>query len=144
MPQTPKPISQILVPMDFSECSRRALRFATRLVASSDAQLHILSVCDDPMLMASSTDQEFRDDYMENMSAKFADLVDAAIQEQFRPVMSVRVGTAYREIETYAEEKGIELIVLGAIGRSPLADIILGSVASHVIRNACCPVLTVK
>ena len=144
MDPMPKPISEILVPMDFSECSMRALQFATRIAASSDARLHLLAVCDDPILMAHTTGQSFRDEYTETVSGKFADLIDADLRERFRPVMTVRVGTAYHEIETYAEENGIELIVMGTIGRSPLADILLGSVASHVIHNACCPVLTIK
>ena len=144
MENTPKPISEILVPMDFSECSRRALVSATRVAVSSDARLHLLSVCDDPILMARTTHPSFRDKFKHGVSKQFAELVDSDFQDRFRSITTVRVGTASHEIESYAEENEIELIVMGTIGRSPLADLLLGSVASHVIRYACCPVLTVK
>lgn len=144
MPEEPKPIAEILVPMDFSDCSKTALAYAMRIAAASDARLHLLFVCDDPMLTAPTTSEEFRDEHADKMSMQFVDLLDPAQRERFNTVMSVRFGTAYHEIETYAEENGIELIVLGNVGRSAIADVLLGSVASHVIRKACCPVLSVK
>lgn len=144
MPQPPKPIAEILVPMDFSDCSKSALHYAMRIAAASDARLHLLAVCDDPMLTAPTTDAKFRDEHTEKMLAKFDDLLDPAQREQFNTAISVQFGTAYHEIETYAEQNGIELIVMGSVGRSALANVLLGSVTSHVIRNACCPVLSVK
>ncbi|MEM0926456.1 MAG: universal stress protein [Planctomycetota bacterium] len=144
MIQEPSSISEILVPTDFSECSGRALQFATRIAESSDARLHLLSICDDPVLMAPTTHQSFRDERIASLSERLAEVIDSGISERFRHVSEVRVGTAYYEIETYAEQTGIDVIVMGTIGRSPLADLLLGSVASHVIRYACCPVLTVK
>lgn len=144
MPNEPKPISEILVPIDFSENSSNALRFAMRVAAASNARLHLLYVDDDAILTQSSTDQSFRDAHADKMSMKFIELMDAEQRERFNTVMCVRFGTAYYEIETYASEKGIELIVMGNVGRSAVADALLGSVTSHVIRHATCPVLSVK
>ena len=139
-----KPIAEILVPMDFSDCSKTALQYAMRIAAASDARLHLLYVCDDPMLTAPTTSDEYRNQQADKMSMQFVDLLDPSRREQFKTIMSVRFGTAYHEIETYAEENGIELLVLGNVGRSAIADVLLGSVASHIIRTACCPVLSVK
>ena len=144
MPQELKPIAEILVPMDFSDCSKTALHYAMRIAAGSDARIHLLYVCDDPLLTAPTTSEKFRDEHADKMSLKFVELLDSGQREQFNTVMSVRFGTAYHEIETYAEENGIELIVMGNVGRSAIADVLLGSVASHIIRKACCPVLSVK
>lgn len=47
-------------------------------------------------------------------------------------------------IVSYAKDKHIDLIIIGTRGRSKLKSIVLGSVASDVVRYAHCPVLTVK
>jgi nucleotide-binding universal stress UspA family protein len=115
-----------------------------RLAVGSEARLHLLYVDDDPILIQSSTDQAFRDEHANKMSMKFVDLLEPSERERFHTVMDVRFGTAYYEIETYAAEKGIELIVMGNVGRSAISDALLGSVTAHVIRHAPCPVLSVK
>jgi len=144
MSEAIKPVSEILVPMDFSECSIKALEYAKRIVEACGARLHLLYVADDPMLIQQTTDQSFRDEHENKMALKFVGLLTADQREQFRTVMAIRLGTAYNEIEAYAKEQGIELIVMGRVGRSAIADILLGSVTSHVIRYAPCPVLAVK
>ena len=139
-----KPVTEILVPMDFSDGSIGALHYAMRLAAASDARLHLLYVDDDPVLNSATTDQNFRDAHADKMSMKFVDLIDPDLRERFKTIMAVRFGTAYHEIETYASENGIELIVLGNLGRSAIADALLGSVSAHVIRHTNCAVLSVK
>ncbi|MGB7956509.1 MAG: universal stress protein [Candidatus Nitrosopolaris sp.] len=47
-------------------------------------------------------------------------------------------------IVDYAEENNIDLIVIGTRGRSGFKKLLLGSVASHVVRYAHCPVMAVK
>jgi len=53
-------------------------------------------------------------------------------------------GCPYEEILKFAEEKGVDLIVMGTQGRSGLDRVIFGSTAEKVVRNSDCPVLTVK
>ncbi len=139
-----KPIVEILVPMDFSDYSAAALEYAMRIGAASNARLHLLYVDDDPVLFQESTSQQFRDQHADKMSMKFVNLIKSEQRERFKTVMAVKFGTAYHEIETYAGEHEIDLIVMGNVGRSAIADVLLGSVAAHVIRNAPCPVLSVK
>jgi nucleotide-binding universal stress UspA family protein len=130
--------------MDFSPCAVRALEFAKRIAAASETRLHLLYVDDDPMLIQQETDQSFRDEHEDKMAMKFIELLPPVQRERFRTVMAVRLGTASHEIESYAKEHGIELIVMGNAGHSKLSDVLLGSVTSHVIRHAHCPVLSVK
>ena len=47
-------------------------------------------------------------------------------------------------IVEYAKENNIDLIVIGTRGRSGFKKLLLGSVASHVVTYAHCPVLVVK
>ena len=138
-----KPITEILVPIDFSDSCLRALRFAMRFAAASNAHLHLLHVVDSPTLIHHSVDQEFRDKHAEKMAKKFLEVTTPEEREQFRASMVIRFGTAYHEIETYAKEQNIEMIVMGNTPRSAISDAILGSVTKHILRHASCPVLTV-
>ena len=137
------PISEILVPVDFSECSRRALQYAMRIAAASNAHIHLLNVIDDPTLIDQSTDQKFRDRQAHKIEEQFLNVMSPDDRARFRTTTSIRFGTAYHEIETYAKEHDIELIVMGNSARSSLSSAILGSVSGHTIRHAVCPVMTV-
>jgi universal stress protein A len=53
-------------------------------------------------------------------------------------------GRPYVEIVRIAEERKIDLIVLGVFGRGALDRLVFGSTAEHVIRRAPCPVLTTR
>ena len=53
-------------------------------------------------------------------------------------------GLAYPEILRAAATGDFDLIVMGIHGHSPLGGMILGSTAHHVVRQATCPVLTVR
>ncbi len=137
-------IREILVPMDFSDSAINALGFAKRIAAPCDARLHLLCVDDDPILMQQTTDKSFRDEHEDKLAMKFIDVMPAEQRDRFRTVMAIRFGTAYHEIETYAKDKEIDLIVMGNVGRSAIAEVLLGSVTRHVVRNAVCPVLSVR
>lgn len=138
-----KPITEILVPMDFSASSINALEYAKRLLEPTGARLHLLYVDDDPMLLRASTSQKIRDEHEDRMAMRFVDLLPAEQRERYRTVMAIKCGTAYYEIETYAAEHAIDLIIIGRVGRSAIADAVLGSVAAHVVKHSPCPVLAV-
>ena len=56
----------------------------------------------------------------------------------------VREGDAAEEILRVAEEAEVDLIVIGTHGRTGLGRLLMGSVAEAVLRQARCPILTVK
>jgi nucleotide-binding universal stress UspA family protein len=56
-------------------------------------------------------------------------------------IASLRIADA---LVSYAKDKRIDLIIIGTRGRSKLKGMLLGSVASDVVRYAHCPVLVVK
>lgn len=143
-------IQKILVAVDFSDPSERAIQYARELAEKLDAELHLLHVVVPvavPALGAPSVG------YIED-AAVVAQLQEAARQdmealfdktwrETHRLTISVSVGTPVFEILRYATEHQISLIVLGTLGRTGLTHLILGSVAESVVRQAHCPVLTV-
>jgi nucleotide-binding universal stress UspA family protein len=55
----------------------------------------------------------------------------------------VTEGNPGSEIISYAEAKGMDIIILGAVGRTGLDKFLLGSVAEKVVRNSSIPVLTI-
>jgi nucleotide-binding universal stress UspA family protein len=59
-------------------------------------------------------------------------------------LIAIDTGLTAPQIVKYADEHGIDLIVMGTHGRRGVAHLLLGSVAEHVIRTAACPVLTVR
>ena len=56
----------------------------------------------------------------------------------------VRKGIPYIEIIKLARDEGVDLIITGSCGRSGVKSMLIGSVAEKVVRNAPCPVLTVR
>jgi nucleotide-binding universal stress UspA family protein len=73
-------------------------------------------------------------------------LADAATSRKGRgvPIETVlRTGVAWEEVNTVAQEKKADLVVIGTHGRRGLARAILGSVAENIIRTATVPVLTI-
>jgi nucleotide-binding universal stress UspA family protein len=64
--------------------------------------------------------------------------------ERFTVHGEAREGTPYHEIIAFANEKDVDLIIMGTHGRGGLAHLLLGSVAEKVVRKAPCPVLTVR
>jgi universal stress protein A len=135
----------ILHPTDFSDCSRYAFRLARSLAREQGARLVVLHV------------QQTRP------AVPHEDLLDRlqprAFQEKLREVLhrfqapdpTLRVehrivegADAAEEIVRAAEQVGCDLIVMGTHGRTGLGSLFLGSVAQEVLRNAPCPVVTVK
>jgi nucleotide-binding universal stress UspA family protein len=56
----------------------------------------------------------------------------------------LREGAAWREIDAFARERQVDLIVVGSHGRRGLPRALLGSVAEKIVRTAACPVLVVR
>ena len=135
---------EILIPIDFSECSLNAFEYAKQFAENCEARLHLLYVDDDAILMQPTTDPSFREPHERQMKERLDHLLTADEQARFAYVSAVRVGTAYHEIERYAIEKEVDLIVVGNLGRTVVGDMLCGSVSSHVIHHAPCPVLSVK
>jgi nucleotide-binding universal stress UspA family protein len=71
-------------------------------------------------------------------------LLDASWGKPGALVTSVRWGSPVEAIVDYASEKKIQLIVIATHGRTGLSHALLGSVAERIIREAPCPVLTLR
>ena len=73
-----------------------------------------------------------REEAEQNLAAVASDLEDAGVQQV---VTEVREGRAGDQIVEFAQEHGMELVVMATLGRSGLRRTVLGSVADHVLRH---------
>lgn len=143
-------LSTILVPVDFSVFSERALNYACSLAEQFESEIHLLYVkdafsCIFPEVgMPTYGTGEFLAHQAAIASDRLAALPGEQRQGGLQIVRQIRDGTPYAEIINYAGEASVDLIVMGTHGRSGLDHVLLGSVATHVVRESPCPVLTVR
>jgi nucleotide-binding universal stress UspA family protein len=136
-------IRRILHPTDFSESSRPAFELACALARDYGAELVVLHVAP-PALSLGSGGLPMAPTVGGDEDAK-------ARLEQIRPTdpkVAVRHrlvgGPEVEVIRAVAAEEKADLIVMGTHGRGGLSRLLMGSVAEAVLRDAPCPVLTVK
>ncbi len=142
-------IKRILFATDFSEGSSNALPYAVDMAKHYGARLYFVHVIYDVSKTAGwyvphvSIDEMYKD--MEK-SAR-AELEKSFIEEM-RGIKDIEYiilkGTPYEEITRFVEENKIDMIVLGTHGRKGIDRMIFGSTAEQIVRNAPCPVLSVR
>lgn len=137
----------VLVPTDGSEAVDRALDHALRLASDHDATIHALYVVDRRIATANSG--ELHDEIiadLESQGDKAVAAVAARAKEADLPVEThVVSGTPDTEIVSYADEHGIDVIVMSPEGKSPRERIqSLGSVSDRVADDATVPVFLIK
>ena len=136
---TTKPIQRILVPVDFSQTSQRAMEYATRLAESTGATLILMHAFEVPdAWSAGGEPSEVDRELMERLRT---------LQPSSSNVPVERVahgGPPGPVICWVAQQQHCDLIVMGTHGRKGLYHLLLGSVAEEVMRHARCPVLTVR
>lgn len=135
---------RILLPTDGSRGNSPAVKQAIGLAAETGAELHVLFVVEDlpyaPEMMDGQLEARLREigeDAIEDIRAR-ADEAGVTIET------AIEDGIPNRTIIEYADENGIDLIVMGTHGRSGLDRYLLGSVTERVVRTAKKPVLTVQ
>ena len=144
-----KAFKQILFPIDFSECSEKVFPFALEMAQKFDAKLHLLFVARDisyltmlaiprDRLMNTSTEIASAG---ENQMKAFCDKQLSGFPNHETKVV---IGDPAEEIVKFADEQGIDMIVMATHGRKGLDRTLMGSVADHVIKNAAMPVLTIN
>jgi nucleotide-binding universal stress UspA family protein len=132
-------LNTILVPVDFSASSRRALKQALGL-AGDPARVILLHV----VAPASNEDVDLAG-AIANARQKLKQFCESdgiAAPESIQ--LDVRSGPPFREILDCARQNSVEMIVLGVDGSSPVSGVTLGHTADRVSRYAKCPVLLVR
>ncbi|MEK6766758.1 MAG: universal stress protein [Planctomycetota bacterium] len=140
-------LKKILCPIDHSDCSKEALRYAVSFAMKDEAKLYLLHVIDirsfDESIDAMSK-QIPDDETLNQLKTKLLDCIPEEIRSGMDVEAIVVQGIPFAEIIHTARENNIDMIVIGSHGRTGIAHIMLGSVSEKVIRKAPCPVLTVR
>ncbi|MZR31654.1 universal stress protein [Sneathiella litorea] len=142
---------KILIPMDGSEQSLKALKIAVNLQESFDCELIILTVfrhhslLETSMSMVRSEEPEIMDDILRKHASEVAESGKAlALDMGAKRVRAfVKNGHPSRTIVSFSKDKDIDLIILGSRGHGDLEGFLLGSVSHKVTSLAKCPVMVV-
>jgi universal stress protein A len=140
-------LKKILVPVDFSACSKKALQYAIPFAKQFGAKLVLLHVI--PMQFHYSADgfetetisaEEAQADVARKLCALIKELVPAKIPAR----VEIRHGVEAAEIVNEAKKIEADIVILSTHGRTGRAHSLVGSVAEDVVRLAPCPVLVVR
>jgi nucleotide-binding universal stress UspA family protein len=140
-------IKSILVPIDFSETSQRALDYAIDLATTFGATVTLVHAFEIPIygfpdgILVAPADAAAR--LAQAAQAGLTAALEARSDRGVKLDAVLRDGRPWDEINAVAEERNIDLIVVGTHGRHGLARALLGSVAEKVIRTALRPVLLI-
>ncbi len=142
-------IRRILCPIDFSEFSDTAFRYALSLTQHHRAKLFVQHVLElwrrpDVSFVPARYYDEFRGLLLHNAEEKLQEFVKNRTHNDIQPERVVELETASDSILAFAEAQKTDLIVIGTHGRRGFDRFMLGSVAERVIRKASCPVLAVR
>ena len=141
-------IKKILCPVDFSEISANALEYAVFLASHHHAELLLLHVVEhlhefEHYQILVFTPQELWEKMEKHTFEKLNKLAEP-IKNTLKVETLIRQGKAFIEIIKQANEKDMDLIVMGSKGRTGISHMLMGSVAEKVVRKANCPVLVFR
>ena len=138
-------IHRVLVAVDFSEASERALRHAITITRSYGAKFyltHVVSAMGFKLAGGDATELAMEGAEHDLRSLEEV-LATTGALNGIQHESEVCHGEVWQELERVANEKHVDLVVVGTRGRTGLRKLALGSVAEEVFQHSLCPVLTV-
>lgn len=143
------PFTHILVPTDGSETSINAGRLAIQMAITYRARTTFVYVVDsaiaEEIAGAASRTTETICRELEEKGQRYLDYLSRLARESgLHTDQVIRHGIPHSEIADLARERGVDLIVIGQVGRHGPRRVHIGSVAERVIEYAPCPVLVVR
>ena len=148
-----KTFSKILVAIDelMTASTDRVVDYAINIAKDYDAQLVILHVIRADTNLHSVNPPSHIIEMRKQAQAYFVKITEKIHEQDSNKENSLRIRTEIvasvriaDAIVSYAKDKHIDLIIIGIRGMSKLKSMLVGSVASDVVRYAHCPVLSVK
>lgn len=144
-------IKRVLVPVDFSAASLKALEYAADFAGPLKAELSALFVIEPiyyavPDLAGAAAgatvglieeQRKSGKEQLERLQARYA-------RRSIKLKTLLQTGTPYQAIVDTAKAIKADLIVMSTHGRTGMTHLLLGSVAERVVRSSACPVLTIR
>lgn len=149
-----KQIQKILLPVDFSSCSRDAYHVALDIAQRFDAAIEVVHFY---ILPTETNEDETRnfvlseEEFLQHTEKRlaqflyqdFANSYEAEIAKKVKIEAKVEIGFAGDKIVEFSKRPDIGLVILGASGENPNLARLLGSIASEVALKAYCPILLI-
>lgn len=143
-------IKKILVPVDFSDNSKAALKTAVQFGTFFQAELVLIHVIEPlfyppdftlgqitvPSMDTKNIEEQARQELMK--------LALMEVQGKLESKVIVKSGKPFSEIIDTAAEEDVDLIIISSHGHSGMEQILFGSTSEKVVRKAPCPVLTLR
>lgn len=139
----------ILVPIDFSDKSMRALTYAIGFAEQFGAELRLLYVHEpmpriSDMAWQAANETETDTVRVERARKSIDEIIAERVPDSVAAKGEALIGSPTREITKFAKEINADLIIMATHGRTGLSHMLMGSTAEAVVRKAPCPVLTLK
>ncbi len=137
--------SKILVPVDFSPSSLRAIKHARCIAPEAKiVLLHVFEVPFEGLLHYASVDDDIIHRYRvaakQDVTQKLHDLCQKAEIAQLSPHVVIRHGNPFSCILEQEQEQDCDLIVMGKTGDNVIEKLLLGGVTKHVLDESQCDV----
>ncbi len=139
-------VKKILVPVDFSSLSRKALQYAMAFAKQFDAEIllfHAVTSRPPPPNLYQAVSAAQNEEVRKRAEKRLSQWRDAVVS-QAAVKASVLEGVPYLEILRMAQENYVDLIIIGMHGRDGWLNELLGGTTRRVVRHAPCPVLVVR
>jgi len=140
-----KKIEKILAPTDLSELSCLGVSYALELARGWGASVTVYHVADAAELA------NYKARSLDGLIERHQQSLSQFLNEHFAELLAsvavankVEIGTPASNIVAEAEKSGYDLIVMSTHGRTGIAHMLIGSVTEQVLRNATCPVFSVR
>ncbi|MFZ7115209.1 MAG: universal stress protein [Bacteroidota bacterium] len=139
-------LKKILVPLDFSETSVRAMNYAASLAFNLKSEIILFHTVVVPVV--TSGDMVFATDVtaLQNDAIAHLEKAKAELLSQYTKLtisINSTIGVPANEINLKCKNDGIDMVIMGSNGTSGMVQVVFGSVTRSVIANCPCPVLTV-
>jgi nucleotide-binding universal stress UspA family protein len=143
-----KQIKKILFPIDFASNFETLVPWVETLADKFDATVYVLFVAQDLAHFATfyvphSNIEDFQQQAIDSARKKMAAVVEEFFKNFPKLETRVELGSPAEKILAFVQKEKVDMIIMGAHGRTGLDRMIFGSVANKVVKSASCPVLTV-
>ena len=139
-------MKSILVPIDFSQCSKNALKAAIQIAEKTDAIIEMVHIYDRPVIgfvdlnIDHTKHKKLQKEIYNSMKKLMAKYSDKKVTIKPTVLNDISLSDLFEE----PRFKDIDMVVMGSQGTSGLKELFIGSNAEKIVRKAKCPVLCLK
>lgn len=142
-------IKKVLVPIDFSDYSKSALKYAAEFAQKFSAEMFLVYVVE-PVIyppdfsMGQIAIPSVNAEWDIKAKEELDKLAASEIPDTVKVKAIIKTGKPFLEIIETAADENVDIIIIATHGHSGMEHILFGSTAEKVVRKAPCPVLTLR